>query len=219
MPSEPGMTLKDRAMDYIREHGVVQMREFAHVGVPSIILRRLVKDGLLLNPGRGVYVLTEYGDDPLLPYAVEVASAPQGSVVCLLTAAHLHGLITRDPRELWLAIPPRTWAPKPIGLVPMTTQVWPELADGFAATRGSDPVADIRISGRNFCVTSPARTVSDLFANRQTFGMETAVEALGKAISTGVAISDIEAHAAAVGLGHEMAPYLAGAGASLNVAW
>lgn len=219
MSSDTSPTLKDRAMDYLREHGIVQMREFAQVGIPSIILRRLAKDGLLLNPGRGIYVLTEYGDDPLLPYAVEAASGPAGGVMCLLTAAHLHGLTTRDPREIWLAIPPRTWAPKPIGLVPMTTCVWPELLDGFDETWGSDPVTEIRIAGRNFAVTGPARTVVDLFAQRARFGTETAVEALGRAISSGVAIADIEAHAEAAGLGGVLAPYLAGAGASLNVAW
>lgn len=219
MASDTSPTLKDRAMDYIREHGIVQMREFSQVGIPSIILRRLVKDGLMLNPGRGIYVLTEYGDDPLLPYAVEAASGPAGGVICLLTAAHLHGLTNRDPRELWLAIPPRTWAPKPIGLVPMSTCVWPELVDGFGDCWGSDPVTDIRIAGRNFAVSSPARTVVDLFGARSRFGTETAVEALGKAISTGVAIADIEAHADASGLGEQLRPYLAGAGASLNVAW
>ena len=217
---EGGDTLKDRALDYLEQvGGIAQLREFATLGIAPVILRRMLADGSISNPARGIYVLASCGDDPDLDYAVEALSAPPTSRICLLSAAWLQSLIARDPRELFLGIPRQTWAPKSAGRLPVCPLPWKGLLPNGVMERtqsGLDPSAEIQLSGRTFYITSPGRTVVDLIMFKERIGLETAVEALGSALAKGVSIGEIESFADQIGVSEEVHPFLAGAGTGFN---
>jgi hypothetical protein len=221
MVTDGSQSHKDRALDYIRSlGGLAQLREFTAVGVPSVIPRRLFADGRLASPARGVYMLPHLADDPFLDYAVEATSAPNTACICLLTAAYLQNLVQRDPRELWIAVPPGTWPPKSVGCLPVRSFQWAALSpEGlFERPRGGfQPTAHMEMAGRRFTMTSIARTVVDLFAYRGAVGMETAMEALGTAMDgDGASAIEIEAFAAQSGVGPLLEPILSGYGAKTN---
>ena len=53
-----GMTAlshKDRALALAHKQAVVRAREFGAKGVPRVTLHRLVSDGVLIQPSRGLY--------------------------------------------------------------------------------------------------------------------------------------------------------------------
>jgi len=223
MPPDGGETLQDIAMEYLRGvGGIAQLREFVTIGVPSVILRRLTAGGLAVNPARGIYALKENSHLPFFNYAVEAVSVPPGACICLATAAYLHNLLARDPCELHIALPRGTWPPKSAGQLPVRTVHWKGLScDGILERPdgGFDPTVTVDIAGREFVLTSPTRTVVDLFAYRRSdmADMELAIEALGNCIRQDVSILELEAFAAQAGIGDTIGPYLAGAGASLNM--
>jgi hypothetical protein len=221
MVTDGGESHKDRAMDYIRSlGGLAQLREFTAVGVPSVIPRRLYADGKLSSPARGVYILPELSDDPFLDYAVEATSAPTTACICLLTAAYLQNLVQRDPRELWIAVPPGTWPPKSVGRLPVRSFQWTSISPEGLVERpvgGYQPTAHMEMAGRRFTMTSIAKTVVDLFAYRGAVGMETAMEALGTAMEgDSVSAVEIEAFASQSGIGPLLEPILSGYGAKMN---
>jgi predicted transcriptional regulator of viral defense system len=91
-------------------------------------------------------------------------------VVCLLTALRYHGLTTQSPAEVWLALPPKAWAPK---------IDYPKLRlvrfSGAALTR---MVEEHTLEGTTVKVYSPAKTVADCFKYRNKAGVDVAIEAL-----------------------------------------
>lgn len=100
---------------------------------------------------------------------VVAAKAPQ-AVFCLLTALQFHGLTTQLPRQIWIAMPRGSHAPRidwpPIRMVQMT---------------GDAHAAGIEEHLRD-CVTlrvySAAKTVVDCFKHRNKIGLDVALEAL-----------------------------------------
>ena len=72
--------------------------------LPSVALTRLVRQGLLVRVGRGLYArpdrsVSEHGT------LAEVARKHPQAIVCLLSALRVHDLTTQSPFEIWLAIP------------------------------------------------------------------------------------------------------------------
>ena len=221
MPLDGGLTLKEMALDHLRNlGGIAQLKEFASVRIPSVILRRMVSDGSIANPARGVYVLPGAEDDPYLDYAIEALSVPTSSRICLLTAAYMHGLVDVDPRELFLAIPRGVWPPKSVGRLPVTPLLWKGLGqDGYMEkpSGGYEPSTEIQLAGRLFYITSAAKTVSDLlvFRNSPAIGHAAALEAFGNALASGVAtVEEIAAFAGQFGHGGEVETFLEGCGAA-----
>lgn len=211
---------KERALAHLRElGGLAQLREFQSINISPTTLRRLLADNKVYNPGRGVYVLPGCAGDPMIDYAVEAISVPQTSCISMLSAAYLHELVARDPREFWITIPRGAWAPCSAGRLPVhAIQSRLLSVDGLMERPPEKffPTCEMSMAGRAFTATSPAKTVADLFAYRSRFGIETAVEALGSYMARGDTISEIEAFARQLGVGDIIRPYLAGAGVSMN---
>jgi predicted transcriptional regulator of viral defense system len=91
-------------------------------------------------------------------------------VVCLLTALRFHGLTTQSPHEVWLAIPPRAWAPKVES--PKVRLV------RFSGPALKEMVEVHRIEGVTVRVYTAAKTVADCFKYRNKVGADVALEAL-----------------------------------------
>lgn len=220
MQTERGDTQKDLAMGFLRSlGGLAQLKEFTVIGIPSVILRRLLVEGSIVNPARGIYALPEMEADPNLSYAVEALSAPTSACICLLTAAYLQGLIAREPHEVQMFVPRGKWLPRSAGRLPVNPVSWRQFDEHerLAWTDSRvDPTVDLQLSGRTFTATCPSKTVADLFYFRNSVGVETAVEALGSCLARDVTISEIEGFADQLGISSVVMPYLSGAGASLN---
>ena len=95
------------------------------------------------------------------------------AVFCLLTALQFHGLTTQLPRQVWLAMPRGSHAPRidypPIRMVQYSGQSYSQGIEVFER----DQVL--------LRVYSVAKTVVDCFKHRSAIGLDVALEALKEA--------------------------------------
>ncbi len=164
--SKPG---KDRVLELARQAGVLRPRDLDTEGIPREYLRRLLAEGLLEHPGRGIYIAAGLKPTPNHGLAEACKRVPRG-VVCLLSALQFHELTTQAPFEVWLAIGEKARLPKvdypPLRVVRFSG---PALEDGI----GED-----RIEGVTVKVYCAATTVADCYKYRNKIGLEVALEAL-----------------------------------------
>lgn len=157
---------------HARSQGLLRTRDLERLGIPRVVLTRLVRDGRLHRISRGIYTLpdrTPSEHDPLLEVALRY---PKG-VFCLLTALRFHELTTQAPFQVWLAIPNKARPPKldypPLRVVRMSRAA---IAEG---------VEEHELSGVPVHVFSVAKTVADCFKFRSQVGLDVALEALREA--------------------------------------
>jgi predicted transcriptional regulator of viral defense system len=159
----------DRLLTLIRSLGVVRPRDLAGQGIPRTMLARLVAEGVLARPSRGMYVLAEADVTEHHDLVQACKRVPHG-VVCLLSALRFHRLTTQAPFEVWLGIDRKARLPRvdhpPLRIVRFS---------GMGLTVG---VEKHTVEGVRVRVTSPARTVAECFAYRATVGLDVALEAL-----------------------------------------
>ncbi len=103
------------ALSVVKQKGLVSPRDLARLGIPSSYLGRLCRRGLVEHVGRGLYAWPglDLGEHHSL---IEAARLVPKGVVCLLSALQFHGLTTQSPHEIWMALPPGTWQPRPTNL-------------------------------------------------------------------------------------------------------
>jgi predicted transcriptional regulator of viral defense system len=164
-----GTTHRDRIIALARRNRVLRPRDLAPLGVPREYLVRLLAEGILERPARGLYVLAATDPDENQTLAEACKRVPHG-VVCLLSALQYHGLTSQAPFEVWLAISSRARRPKveypPLRIVRFS---------GAGLTIGVETVST---AGGEVRVTTPARTVVDCFKYRNKIGLDVALEAL-----------------------------------------
>lgn len=159
-------------LELAAKRGLIRPRDLDALGLPSVALTRLVRQGLLTRVSRGLYArpdrsVSEHGT------LAEVARRHPQAIVCLLSALRVHELTAQSPFEVWLAIPNKARAPKmdypPLRIVRFS---------GPALTKG---IEEQQIDGVTVRVTSIARTVADCFKFRNKIGLDVAMEALQEA--------------------------------------
>lgn len=164
--SKPG---KDRLLKLARQAGVLRPRDLDAEGIPRVYLRRLLAEGLLDHPGRGLYVAAGLKPSPNHSLAEACKRVPH-AIVCLLSALQFHELTTQAPFEVWLAIGERARQPKvdypPLRIV------------RFSGSALEDGIKGYRVEGVTVKVYSPAKTVADCFKYRNKIGLDVALEAL-----------------------------------------
>ena len=159
----------DKLRNLAAKRQVITAADAAQLGVPRTYLPRLARRGQLEKIARGLY--TSPGFSPSEHASLVEASyqVPKG-VLCLLSAVRFHNITTQSPREVWMAIGHKAWAPKisspSIRLVRMSA---PALHFG---------VSELHESGATLRVFSPAKTVADCFKFRHKIGLDVAIEAL-----------------------------------------
>lgn len=151
------------------KRGLLRTREVAVLGVPTVVLTRLVRAGKLERAGRGVYALPGRPASAHRSLAEVALRAPRG-VVCLLSALRVHDIGTQAPFEVWLAlpagvVPPRIASPA-IRVVRMS---------GDSLTQG---IERIEVDGVKVPVYNAAKTIADCFKFRNKIGLDVALEAL-----------------------------------------
>jgi predicted transcriptional regulator of viral defense system len=179
---------------------MLRSRDLAAHRIPREYLRRLLADGVLQRPARGIYVLTDSRPTENQSLVEACLRVPHG-IVCLLSALRFHHLTTQSPFETWLAIDSKARLPKvdypPIRFVRFS---------GAALTNG---IQEHRVQKKTIRVPSPARTVVDCFVYRNKIGLDVALEALRDCRRKKLATMDeIYSVAQTRRMGRVMRPYL-----------
>ena len=144
-------------------------RQMEALGIDSSHLRGLMASGAVERVARGLYRFTDYDPTEHHSLAAVCARVPK-SIVCLLSALQVHGVGSRLPREIWLAIPHKARPPHEQGVKLRLLRF-----SGPAWTYG---VVSTEFEGVPARITNPARTVVDCFRFERHIGREAAMEAL-----------------------------------------
>jgi predicted transcriptional regulator of viral defense system len=190
----------DEALRIVRERGTVRPCELTDKNIPADYLDRLYRRGLVDRVGRGLYAapdleITEHHS------LAEAARQVKHGVVCLLSALQLHGLTTQGPHEVWMAIPPKAWAPKVAS--PKVRLV------RFSGAALTTMLEEHEIEGAVVRVYRPAKTVADCFKYRNKIGLDVAIEALRDSWrSKKATMDDLWAAARVCRMENVMRPYI-----------
>ena len=191
----PTGTHSQRVLDLARQKELLRASDLDAIDVPRVVLTRLTAAGLLDRVGRGLYRLPGHPVSEHEGLVVVAAKVPQ-AVFCLLTALQFHGLTTQLPRQVWIAMPRGSPAPRidwpPIRMVQMT-------GDVHAAG-----IEEHLRDGVTLRVYSAAKTVVDCFKNRNKIGLDVAMGALkGAWRARKASADDLWRYAFEVGAGFE----------------
>ena len=200
MTSSAIATSEESVLALARTRPLLRARDLAEHALPTVALTRLVAAGKLERVARGVYSLPGRRLSEHRSLAEACLRVPQG-VVCLLSALRMHGIGTKAPFEVWIAIPQNAPAPSidqpALRVVRMSGAA---LAEGIEVRR---------IDGVNVRVFSAEKTVADCFKFRNKIGLDVALEALRDGWSRGLLSMDALArHAATDRVANVMRPYL-----------
>ncbi len=162
-------TQAEQVLTLARAKTVIRSSDLDPLGIPRVVLRRLVDSGALLQVGRGLYMrpdaeITQHHS------LVEVVTRVPQAAVNLLSALAFHDLTDELPHAVWIAIRVGSWTPKIDGPRLEVTRVTPSLFE-VGVTR--HPVEGIELP-----VTDPDRTVIDCFVHRSKVGLDVSIAAL-----------------------------------------
>lgn len=154
-------SLHDRARALLARKGLVRLSEFVAAGITTATISRMEKRGEVVRLGRGVYQLPDQAVDANHDLAVAAKLVPSG-IVCLVSALAFHELTDTIPAHVWMAIGPKDR--KPAVTYPAMQFV------RFAPDMPGVDVERHAIDGIAVPITTPARTVVDLFRYRESQG-------------------------------------------------
>jgi predicted transcriptional regulator of viral defense system len=180
--------------------GIVRLVEFRSAGVTAATVSRMVRDGEVVRLARGLYQLPDAPLDTSHSLAEAAKRLPKG-VVCLVSALAFHGLTDQLPKQVWIAIGKKDWAPKPRG-TPIRIL---RFTEGLLA----ESVETHVIEGVSVKVFGPAKTVADCFRHRSKVGLSIAIEGLQEALRQRKATpGEIARQAERGGISTVIRPYL-----------
>ena len=94
---------RDLAVSLIERHGILRLSDLKDRGVNPATLARLVEEGVLHRPSRGLYELADADIDVSHSLAEVAKRVPKG-VICLISALQFHEMTLQLPRSVWIAI-------------------------------------------------------------------------------------------------------------------
>ena len=179
---------------------ILRSKDATALGLPRNYLSRLVENGLLRRVGHGLYISTSAVPPEDFSLLRVTARVPRG-IICLLSALHFHGLTTKPPRQVWIAIAGKGSTPRMTS--PATRFVrMSRPALGFG-------IGEYRVRGGRLTVYTPAKTVADCFKFRNKIGHDVALQALRDCRRLKRAsIDDIRTAAKVCRVANVMRPYL-----------
>lgn len=199
-PAIQAKNLKELALAVARDRGIARSRDFEAAGIPRIYLQRLRDQGLLTQPGRGLYALADGQISAHHSLAEAAKSVPNG-VIGLLSALQFHELTTQLPPQVWMLLPSKAWAPR---RPPVTLKILRASGESLKAGVEQQLVDRVVVP-----ITSPAKTVADCFKYRGKIGLDVAIEALRDCMTKKRATRDeIWRYAAIDRVQNVMRPYL-----------
>lgn len=163
------MNLSERLLEIAEEKKLIKSRDLIAEKIPTVYLSRLVKQGKLLQVGKGLYSLP----DTLLDEnqsLLEVQHLVPNGVFCLLTALQFHDLTTQNPFQVWLAVDRNAAVPR---IRSIQNRIFRMSGEMFSAG-----IEEHQVEGGTIRLYSPAKTVADCFKYRNKVGLDVAMEAL-----------------------------------------
>ncbi len=196
----PTDTHARQILQLVRQKGFLRASDLASTGVPRVVLARMTAGGLLERAARGLYRLPNSTGSEYESLLMVAKKVPQG-VFCLLSALQFHGLTTQLPRQVWLAMPRGSHAPRidypPLKMVQFS---------GESYCEGIETHVRDQVSMR---IYSAAKTVADCFKHRNKIGLDVALEALKDARAQGKASADdLWRYAKVCRVANVMRPYM-----------
>ena len=185
------MTQLERLVGLLSDGRLWRMGELAGAGVAGATVQRAVVAGLIERVARGAYRCLDAPYCEHAHLAAALVRLPRG-LVCLHSAAEVHGLGDESPRRVWVAIPHGSRAAR---------IEWPPVR----FVRWRDPVAFLagverrNIDGVEVRLTNPARTVLDMLRMSSTVGEDRALDCLRDYYLSGRSVSELLAMAKALG--------------------
>ena len=163
-------TQKQRATDLLYKQSTLRLKDFTQAGVSPETMARLIREGVVIRPARGLYQLADATTVDSQHVLVEAAVLVPKGIICLTSALQFHQLTLQMPSAVWVAIERSGWKPKvvypPIRFVRMS---------GAALAEG---IERHEIEGVSVPIFDPAKTIVDCFRYRNKVGLDTALEGL-----------------------------------------
>lgn len=198
MPHSGSQRQAARAL--LAAQGIARLAELRRAGVTAATVSRMERDGEVVRLARGLYQLADAPLDAQHSLAEAAKRVPRG-IVCLTSALAFHGLTDQLPRQVWLAIGKKDWAPKPDGISIRIVRFTEELLTTSVETHVIEGVP-VKIFG-------VAKTVADCFRHRRSVGLNVAIEGLQEALRQRKATAgEIARSAERGGIFTVMRPYL-----------
>ena len=193
-------TQRDLAVNLIRRHGIMRQSEMTNCGVNPATLARLVKDGILHRPSRGLYELAD-AEIGISHSLAKVAKRVPNGVICLVSALQFHDITLQVPRSVWIAIGSKDR--KSALKYPPTRVV---RFNRKALTLGAEIQIIDSVPVKIF---DPAKSIVDSFRFRNAVGLDVALEALRMGWRSRKATpDDIANYAQALRIWSVVRPYL-----------
>lgn len=183
-----------------RRKRILRATDAQRAGIPHIYLTRMVTAGEAIRIGRGLYELAGAPFDERDTYAQVCTRLPKATIG-LLSAAQIHDLTTIAPPNVWIFLPPGTPHPTVDFIRLEIAYMHPVLLDATA-------VDTLDYYGATIRVTSPAKTVSDLFRYRNRVGLDAALEALRSFTQNHPNVHELMRHAQRAHVEALITPYL-----------
>jgi len=162
-------TQRDLAVSLIERHGIMRLSDLKDYGVNPATLARLVEEGILQKPSRGLYELAD-ADIEAAHNLAEVAKRVPKGVICLISALQFHEITLQLPRSVWVAIGSKDRKPA-IDYPPIRVVRFGEKALMLGVETHTIDSVPVRIF-------DPAKSIVDCFRFRNTVGLDVALEAL-----------------------------------------
>jgi predicted transcriptional regulator of viral defense system len=167
------VTQRTRALHLLKGKGMLRLKDFIAKNIDPETLARLVREGQVIRPARGLYQLRDAPVDSAHSLAEATLLVPKG-IICLISALQFHALTLQMPSAVWMAIERTAWKPN---------ISYPSIRfvrfSGWALTEG---VEHYTVQSGKIRLTSPARTIVDCFRYRNKIGTDIAIEGLREGI-------------------------------------
>jgi|SRR6516225_1068127 len=177
--------------------GLISAADLDTFGIWRTYLPAIAHAGLLVRVARGVYGLPGQKHSR----AAIACKCVRRGVLCLLSALHIHGLVPREPRTVWMAISPKSRKARiefPVRFV------------RFSGRAQSVGIEHIELTGApSLRVYSLEKTIADCFKFRHSINPRIPVAALRQALRQGRCDPNLMREFAAIcRVGRLVEPYL-----------
>ncbi|NOX87662.1 MAG: transcriptional regulator [Calditrichaeota bacterium] len=160
---------RNELLNFIEQKGIVRSKEVEALGYPRIYLTRLLRQGFLQHPARGLYCLSDMEWTFDFQLAVTASIIPNG-VITLLSALQYYQLGVEQSPQIWVAVHQKARVVKNTDL--------PLKVVYFSGKAFEEGVEIHQIKGVPVKIYNPAKTIADCFKFRNKIGLDTALEAL-----------------------------------------
>lgn len=160
---------RDLAVQLVEHHGIMRLSDLKRRGVNPATLARLVDEGVLQRPSRGLYERADVDVDIAHSLAEVAARVPKG-VICLVSALQFHDITLQLPGSIWIAIGSKDRKPA-IDYPPIRVARFGDEALTLGVETHIIDLVPVRIF-------DPSKSIVDCFRFRNTVGLDVAMEAL-----------------------------------------